>query len=52
VPYYSNPLETHPIDEAISIANNKAFNVIQIADTRGVIVDATAVVDLTWREVS
>jgi hypothetical protein len=39
VPYYSNPLETHPIDEAISIANNKAFNVIQIADTRGVIVD-------------
>jgi hypothetical protein len=39
VPYYSNPLETHPIDEAISIANNKAFNVIQIADTRGIIVD-------------
>lgn len=39
MPYYSNPLETHPIDEAISIANNKAFNVIQIADTRGIIVD-------------
>lgn len=39
MPYYSNPLETHPIDEARSIANNRAFNVIQIADTRGVIVD-------------
>lgn len=39
MPYYSNPLETHPIDEPISIANGKAFTVFQIADTNGVIVD-------------
>ncbi len=39
MPYYENPLETHPIDEAVSIANNKAFSVIQIADTKGIIVD-------------
>ncbi len=39
MPYYSNPLETHPIDEPISIANGKAFTVFQLADTRGIIVD-------------
>lgn len=39
MPYYSNPLEEHPIDEAVSIANGKAFSVFQLADTRGVIVD-------------
>ena len=39
MPYYSNPLETHQIDEAVSVANGKAFSVFQIADTKGVIVD-------------
>lgn len=39
MPFYSNPRETHPIDEAISVANNKMFYVHQLADTRGVIVD-------------
>lgn len=39
MPYYSNPRETHPIDEAISVANNKMFYVHQLADTRGVIID-------------
>lgn len=39
MPYYSNPLETHPIDEAVSIANGKAFTVFQLADSKGIIVD-------------
>jgi hypothetical protein len=39
MPFYSNPLETHPVDEAISVANNRMFYVHQLADTRGVIVD-------------
>lgn len=39
MPYYSNPLETHPTDEAISVANNKMFYVHQLADSRGIIVD-------------
>ena len=39
MPYYSNPLETHPIDEPISVANGKAFTVFQLADTKGIIVD-------------
>lgn len=39
MPFYSNPLETHPVDEAISVANNKMFYVHQLADTRGIIVD-------------
>ena len=39
MPFYSNPLETHPTDEAISVANNKMFSVHQIADSRGVIID-------------
>ena len=39
MPYYSNPRETHPIDEPISVANNKAFTVHQLADSRGIIVD-------------
>lgn len=39
MPYYSNPLETHPLDEPISIANGKAFTVFQLADTKGIIVD-------------
>ena len=36
MPYYSNPLETHPIDEAVSVANGKAFTVFQLADTKGI----------------
>lgn len=39
MPYYSNPLETHPWDEPISVANKKAFVVHQLADSRGIIVD-------------
>jgi hypothetical protein len=39
MPYYSNPRETHPWDEPISVANNKAFTVHQLADSRGIIVD-------------
>lgn len=39
MPFYSNPLETHPTDEAISVANNKMFYVHQLADTRGIIID-------------
>ena len=39
MPFYSNPRETHPIDEAISVANNKMFYVHQLADTRGIIID-------------
>lgn len=39
MPYYSNPRETHPIDEPISVANNKAFTVHQLADSKGIIVD-------------
>ena len=39
MPYYSNPRETHPVDEAISVANNKMFSVHQLADSRGIIVD-------------
>lgn len=39
MPYYSNPRETHPIDEAISVANNKMFYVHQLADSRGIIID-------------
>ena len=37
--FYSNPRETHPIDEAVSVANNRMFYVHQIADSRGVIID-------------
>jgi len=39
MPFYSNPRETHPIDEAISVANNRMFYVHQLADSRGVIID-------------
>lgn len=39
MPFYSNPRETHPIDEAISVANNRMFYVHQLADSRGIIVD-------------
>lgn len=39
MPFYSNPRETHRIDEAISVANDKMFYVHQIADSRGVIID-------------
>ncbi len=39
MPFYSNPRETHPIDEPISVANNKAFTVHQLADSRGIIID-------------
>lgn len=39
MPFYSNPRETHPIDEAISVANNKMFYVHQLADSRGIIID-------------
>lgn len=42
MPYYSNPLETHPIDEAVSIANGKAFNVFQLADSNGIIIDPSS----------
>ena len=37
--FYSNPRETHPIDEAISVANNKMFSVHQLADSNGNIID-------------
>ena len=39
MPFYSNPLETHPTDEAISVANNKMFSVHQLADSNGNIID-------------
>ena len=39
MPFYSNPRETHPIDEAISVANNKMFHVYQLADSNGNIID-------------
>ena len=39
MPFYSNPRETHPIDEAISIANNRVFSVHQLANTKGEIID-------------
>ena len=37
--FYSNPRETNPIDEAISVANNKMFSVHQLADSNGNIID-------------
>ena len=40
--YYENPLDTHPIGEAISIAGGKTFQVIQLADSEGNIINPAA----------
>lgn len=37
--FYSNPANPHPIDDAVSVSNNRYFQVNQIADSRGIIVD-------------
>lgn len=37
--FYSNPANPHPIDDAISVSNNRYFQVNQIADSRGIIID-------------
>jgi len=42
VAYYENPLDTHPIGEAISIAGGKTFQVIQLADSEGNIINPAA----------
>ena len=40
--YYDNPLDTHPIGEAISVAGGKTFQVIQLADSEGNIINPAA----------
>lgn len=37
--YYENPLDTHPIGEAVSVAGGKTFQVIQLADSEGNIIN-------------
>lgn len=31
--------ETHPLSDAVSVSNNKVFNVVQVADPAGNIID-------------
>ena len=37
--FYTNPNNPHPIDDAVSVSNNRYFQVNQIADSRGIIID-------------
>lgn len=37
--FYSNPNNPHPIDDAVSVSNNRYFQVFQVADSNGIIVD-------------
>ena len=37
--FYTNPNNPHPIDDAVSVSNNRYFNVIQVADSNGIIID-------------
>ena len=37
--FYSNPNNYHPVDDAVSVSNNRYFQVVQVADSRGIIID-------------
>lgn len=37
--FYTNPNNPHPTDDAVSVSNNRYFQVNQIADSNGIIID-------------